>query len=53
MSDVNSTPEVVGQEKSLKQMGQDALNTVKGPIFWVAVGYIICKWTDRKKRTVV
>lgn len=29
------------------------LDKLKGPVFWVAVGYITCKFLDRKKVKVV
>lgn len=50
----NAQNEVVGAEpKSLKEMGNDVLNAVKGPVFWLTVGFLICKYIDRKKKTVV
>jgi hypothetical protein len=37
-------------ETSLVGMFQGAIDKVKGPIFWLAVGYIACKITDRKAK---
>lgn len=35
--------------KSLKEIGGEVFDAVKGPVFWIAVGYIACKYMDRKK----
>ena len=26
---------------------------VKGPVFWLALGYVVCKYTDRKRLKVL
>ncbi len=55
MPDINNTqPEVAGQEsKSLKEMSQGFFDSLKGPVLWIAIGYMACKFFDRKKRTVI
>ena len=32
---------------------QGMLDKVKGPVFWFACGYILCKIMDRKKKKVI
>ena len=51
----NEKPEVVGAEsgRSLKEIASGALDSVKGPVFWLAVGFFACKFMDRRKKTVV
>ncbi len=49
----NEAPEVVGATTSIKDMATTALNSVKGPVFWVAIGYFACKFMDRKKKRVI
>lgn len=48
------TPEVVGADsKSIKDMAVGFYESIKGPIFWTAIGYTVCKFMDRKKKRVI
>jgi hypothetical protein len=44
-------PKANGEEngKSLKEAGAAIFDAIKGPVFWIAVGYGVCKYMDRKK----
>lgn len=38
--------------KSIKTVAGDMFNNIKTPVFWFAAGYILCKFMDRKTKTV-
>ena len=44
-------PEAMGG--SLKDMATNFFDSLKGPVFWVAVGFVTCKFLDRKKGKII
>jgi len=48
MAEANTPVETEG--KSIKEAGKDFFNSIKTPVFWLAIGYGICKFMDRKKK---
>lgn len=36
--------------KSIKEVATGFFNSIKTPVFWLAIGYFGCKFMDRKKR---
>lgn len=48
-----NSPETTEPEgKSIKTVVGDMFSNVKTPVFWFAAGYILCKFMDRKTKTV-
>lgn len=51
MPEENQVTETGG--KSIKEAVSGFFNAIKTPVFYIAIGYVTCKFLDRKKRTVV
>jgi len=48
----NNAPENIPDNpgKSIKEMSTDLFNSLKTPVFWVALGFLTCKFMDRKNK---
>jgi len=53
MEKENNNISTVGQEGGLVNQVQGLFDKVKSPVFWVAIGFVTCKFLDRKKKRVV
>lgn len=50
---INGEPQSVEIVGGMKESAVNIFDKVKTPVFWVAVGYVICKVMDRKKIKVM
>ena len=49
MPEENQNQPAPAEGRSIKEAGLDLFNAIKTPVFWLAIGYGICKYMDRKK----
>ena len=53
MSQVGQDNAIDTKNNTLIGAMQNMLDKVKGPVFWFAAGYVLCKVMDRKKVKVI